>query len=124
VLSIKYARDDTKAMKKTLILAVDRDDDFGAKGGVESPAIGMDACYKAAAALGTADPEDSDTNALYAAMNIYRQMEADGDNPPGSFEVALICGNKKVGYKSDEALVEQLDRVIEEVKPDPRGPCQ
>ncbi len=118
MLSIKYARDNTKAMKKTLILAVDRDDDFGAKGGVASPAIGMDACYKAAAALGTADPEDSDTNALYAAMNIYRQMEADGDNPAGSFEVALICGNRKVGYKSDEALVEQLDKVIADVRPD------
>ena len=86
-------------MKKTLILVVDRDDDFGAKGSVKTPVIGIDACAEAATALGVADPEDSDTNALYAAMNIYREMEKDGE-PAGSFEVALICGDQKVGYKS------------------------
>lgn len=116
---IKISAQDTEArMKKTLILAVDRDDDFGAKGGVQSPVIGVEACEKAAGALGSADPEDSDTNALYAAINLYRQMERDGERPAGSFEIALVCGDQKVGYKSDEALSAQLEQVIDEVKPD------
>lgn len=104
-------------MRKTLILVVDRDDDFGAKGGVETPVVGIDACVAAATALGVADPEDSDTNALYAAMNIYREMERDGE-PAGSFEVALICGDQKVGYKSDGKLVDELDEVLGKVGPD------
>lgn len=104
-------------MKKTLILVVDRDDDFGAKGGVQTPAIGIDACADAAMALGVADPEDSDTNALYAAMNIYGEMEKDGEEP-GTFEVALICGDQKVGYRSDGKLVEELEYVLDTVKPE------
>lgn len=103
-------------MRKTLILVVDRDDDFGAKGGVETPCIGIEACKAAATALGIADPEDSDTNALYAAMNIYRDFEATEE--PGSFEVALVCGNQKVGYLSDRAVAMELDRVFDTVRPD------
>ncbi|WP_400208616.1 DUF373 family protein [Methanomethylophilus alvi] len=103
-------------MKKTLILVVDRDDDFGAKGSVKTPVIGIDACAEAATALGVADPEDSDTNALYAAMNIYREMEKDGE-PAGSFEVALICGDQKVGYKSDGKIVDELNEVLDKVNP-------
>lgn len=102
-------------MKKTLILVVDRDDDFGAKAGVESPVIGVDDCIAAATALGIADPEDSDTNALYAAINIYREMEADPDS--GDFEIALLCGNQKVGYKSDTVVVDQLEEVMGKVNP-------
>jgi len=101
-------------MKKTLILVVDRDDDFGAKGNVETPVIGIDGCINAATALGSADPEDSDTNALYAAINIYRDMERSGKNP----EIALVCGDQKVGHRSDEALLAELEQVLNEVKPD------
>lgn len=103
-------------MRKTLILVVDRDDDFGAKADVVSPVIGFKECTKAATALGIADPEDSDTNALFAALNLYREMQMDPE--AGSIEVALICGNQKVGYKSDTALVDQLGIVLKKVNPD------
>ncbi|MFA6805381.1 MAG: DUF373 family protein [Candidatus Methanomethylophilaceae archaeon] len=102
-------------MKKTLVLVVDRDDDFGVKGGVESPVIGIEACSIAATALGVADPEDSDVNALYAAMNIYKDLHSDRNN---DVEVALICGNQKVGYRSDSAIVEELEDVLERTSPD------
>lgn len=101
-------------MKKTLILVVDRDDDFGAKGQVETPVIGIEGCIAAATALGSADPEDSDTNALYAAINIYRDMEKSGKNP----EIALVCGDQIVGHRSDEAFLAELEVVLNEVKPD------
>jgi putative membrane protein len=102
-------------MKKTLILVVDRDDDFGVKGGVESPVIGVQDCSVAATALGIADPEDSDINALYAAINIYKDLHNDRNS---NVEVALICGNQKVGYRSDAAIVEELEEVLDKVKPD------
>ncbi len=103
-------------MKKTLILVVDRDDDYGVKAGVQTPVIGFDGCLKAAEALGIADPEDSDTNALFAALNMYREMEQDPES--GSFEVALVCGNEKVGYKSDTAVIDELEEVLKVVQPD------
>ena len=103
-------------MKKTLILAVDRDDDFGEKGGVVSPVIGFENCLRAADALAIADPEDSDSNALFGALHEYRDMENDPD--AGEFEVALICGYKSVGRKADDALLNQLREVCDQVHPD------
>ncbi len=103
-------------MKKTLILAVDRDDDFGEKGGVESLVIGFDNRLRAAEALALADPEDSDINSLYGALSEYRDMEADPSS--GDFEIALICGYKTVGRKADDILTTQMMEVCDQVKPD------
>ena len=101
-------------MKRTLVLAVDRDDDFGVKGGVETPVIGREGCIAAVNALGIADPEDSDLNALYAGLSTYTELLKDGMDA----EIALICGNEKVGHKSDLALVGELEKVMDEVQPD------
>ena len=101
-------------MKKTLVLAVDRDDDFGVKGRVVTPVIGIQNCLSAANALGIADPEDSDINALYAAISTCLDLQDDGVDA----EVALICGNEKVGHRSDLAVVSELEKVLDEIKPD------
>ena len=84
-------------MKRTLVLAVDRDDDFGVKGRVTTPCIGIEDCLEAANALGIADPEDSDLNALYAAIGTCMELQEEGVDA----EVALICGDEKVGHRSD-----------------------
>lgn len=102
-------------MDRKLILVVDRDNDFGVKADVVTPVIGVDACMKAAAALAVADPEDSDSNALYAAISMYNKMKADRAAP--DVEVALICGDRNVGYRSDEALTEELGIVLDSCKP-------
>ena len=101
-------------MTKTLILVVDRDDDFGEKGGVETPVIGIESAKVAAMSLGVEDPEDSDVNALFAAMNIYNDLIKDNDD----VEIALICGDKKVGHRSDSMLISELEMVIDIVKPE------
>lgn len=101
-------------MTKTLILVVDRDDDFGEKGGVETPVIGIEAAKVAAMSLGVEDPEDSDVNALFAAMNIYNDLIKDNDD----VEIALICGDKKVGHRSDSMLISELETIIDIVKPE------
>ena len=103
-------------MARKLILVVDRDDDFGEKAGVETPVVGVDACIKAATDLAIADPEDSDVNALFAAINFYKEREAEGCRD--EFQVALICGAHRVGYQSDTALVAELDKVLEQENPD------
>ena len=101
-------------MKKTLVLVVDRDDDFGVKGKVNTPVIGVQRCLEAATAFGIADPEDSDLNALYAAVSVCLEIQEDGHDA----DVALICGDEKVGHRSDLALVAQLEEVLDKVNPD------
>ena len=53
----------------TLILNVDRDNDYGIKAGVDGPVTGYGECYNAALKLISVDPEDSDANALFGALS-------------------------------------------------------
>jgi putative membrane protein len=101
-------------MKKTLVLVVDRDDDFGVKAGVATPVIGIEEVSAAASMLGVVDPEDSDVNTVYAAIKIYNELKAEAED----VEVALICGDTKVGHRSDIKVVEELEEVIRTVNPD------
>ena len=99
---------------KTLVLCVDRDDDFGVKCGINTPIIGREDAVNAALALGLRDPEDSDVNTLLAALGMYDDMVKKGIDA----EIALICGDMKVGYESDLALTTQLENTLEVIKPD------
>ena len=98
---------------KLLVLCVDRDDDLGNKTGVISPVIGREDCLKAAMALGVNDPEESDTNSIFSGINIYDEYVKNGVD----VEVAIICGDRDVGIKSDQALSHQIDTVITKVEP-------
>ncbi|EDY34852.1 conserved domain protein [Aciduliprofundum boonei T469] len=97
----------------TLILCVDRDDDLGRKAGVKGPIIGRKNNLDAAVALALADPEDSDANAIFAAVSLYDRMKKEGKD----IEVATLTGHENVGIKSDEIIAKQLDKVIRKVKP-------
>jgi putative membrane protein len=99
---------------RTLVLCVDRDDDFGAKTGLNSPFIGREENLAAAMSLGVKDPEDSDTNTVLAAISLYDEMLKQGMDVC----IATICGDVRVGYQSDLALSTQLEMVLKEVKPD------
>jgi putative membrane protein len=98
---------------KLLILCVDRDDDLGAKAGVTTPVIGREDCLKAAMELGLKDPEESDTNSILSGISIYDDYVKSGVD----CEVAVICGNRDVGIKSDQALAAQLDTVLTKLEP-------
>ena len=93
---------------RTLILSIDRDDDVGYKAGVESPAVGREACLDAATRLGIADPEDSDTNAIFQAIKTYDQLKAEGED----VEVAVIGGNHMNMLEGDRRIGELLEQVI------------
>ena len=99
---------------KTLVLNVDRDDDFGRKAKVKSPIIGVKDNIEAANKLGQADPEDSDLNAIFSAISTYNTLKNEGKK----VEIATICGNISVGLKSDEILSEQIEKVIKETNAD------
>jgi len=94
---------------KTLVLNVDRDDDFGRKAKVSSPIIGLKDNIDAANKLGQSDPEDSDLNAIFSAIATYKQLKDEGKN----VEIATICGHIQVGIKSDEILAKQLEEALQ-----------
>ncbi len=99
---------------KTLVLCVDRDDDIGVKAGVNGPVIGREDNLKASVALGLADPEEVDTNAILAGLQIYDDLVKRGMDA----EIATIAGDSHVGFQSDLILTNQLENVLEVVKPD------
>jgi len=95
-----------------LVVCIDRDDDLGRKAGVAGPVIGRSAVLDAAVKLGTADPEDSDTNALFAAVSLLDELRGAGED----CEVCTLTGSPKVGVLSDRRVADQFDDVLAKVK--------
>ncbi len=99
---------------KILVLNVDRDNDFGRKAKVKSPIVGIKANIDAANKLGQVDPEDSDLNAIFSAISTYKSLVSEKKD----VEIATICGDIKVGLKSDEIVAKQLEEVVEKTGAD------
>jgi putative membrane protein len=91
-----------------LVVCVDRDDDLGRKAGVAGPVVGRDHVLDAAMRLGTADPEDADTNALFAAIRLLDEIRESGEEA----EVVALTGSAKVGIVSDRRVAAQFDQVL------------
>jgi len=99
---------------KVLVLCVDRDNDIGTKTGLQAPIIGREENLNAAVMFAIKDPEDSDANALFAAISQYDELKRSGEDA----EIATITGSTNIGYHSDRILASQLNQVIEKVEPD------
>ena len=64
--------------------------------------------------MGLEDPEESDMNALFAAIKLYDELKADGEE----VEVVLLLGDDRVGFRSDRALAVGLESFLKDHKPD------
>ncbi len=95
-----------------LVVCVDRDDDLGRKAGVAGPVVGRADAVEAANRLAIADPEDSDTNAIFAAVSLLDELRGAGED----CEVCVLTGSPKVGVLSDRRVADQFDRVLERVR--------
>jgi putative membrane protein len=93
---------------ENLVVCVDRDDDIGRKTKAVGPIIGVEANLAVARDLALADPEDTDTNAIYAAIKIAKELGSD---------VVTLTGDRNVGVASDTRIGQQLDAVLEQFKP-------
>jgi putative membrane protein len=96
------------------VLCVDRDNDLNQKAGVKTPIIGREENLNAAVMFAVKDPEDSDVNSMFAAIEMYDELRKVEPN----VEVATIAGSPNVGYHSDRILASQLDTLMEVVKPE------
>jgi len=95
-----------------LVVCVDRDDDLGRKAGVSGPVVGRAEAIDAATKLAITDPEDSDTNAIFAAVSLLDELRGAGED----CEVCVLTGSPKVGVLSDRRVADQFDHVLERVR--------
>lgn len=96
--------------KSILVLCVDRDNDIGEVTGTETPVVGEEELKRVALRFASKKPEDSDVNAIFAALRLYDELKRSG-----SFDyvnVALVAGHRDEGLKADLRIAEELDRVI------------
>jgi putative membrane protein len=90
--------------ERYLILCVDRDDDLGTKAKVASPVVGREDALAAATKLALADPEEADSNAIFAAVKKYDELT----KAKNSCEVAVVCGEVNRGFEADRRLGRQI----------------
>ena len=94
---------------RLLVICVDRDDDVGEKAGVITPVVGRNACIEAAQRLALEDPEDADSNSIFAAVKTYEDLVSKGYQA----EVIIVSGLEHKGIQADEKIVFQVKSVME-----------
>ena len=63
---------------------------------------------------GVADPEDTDSNAMFQAVKMYDRLKEDGY----TVNIAAITGAESEGYEADREIVRQLELVLDQYKAD------
>ena len=104
-------------MTRTLVISVDRDDDLGKKAGIRGPVVGRKEVLTAALRLGIADPEESDTTAILGALHLHDQLKEEAEGTD-EVDISVLTGDERVGVRSDRAISQQLEEVIEKFQPD------
>lgn len=94
---------------KLLVICVDRDNDIGEKAGVTTPVVGRNACIEAAQRLALEDPEDADSNSIFAAVKTYEDLVSKGYQA----EVIVVAGSENRGVQADEKIVTQIKMITE-----------
>jgi len=100
--------------KKLLVICIDRDNDVGEKAGIMTPVIGRDACIEAAQRLALEDPEDADSNSIFAAIKTYEDLISKGYQA----EVITVAGVKSKGVQADEKILEETKKALEKFSAD------
>ena len=94
---------------KLLVICIDRDNDIGEKTGIITPVVGRNACIEAAQRLALEDPEDADSNSMFAAIKTYEDLISKGYQ----VEVVTVAGTKERGVQADEKILIEIKKVLE-----------
>ena len=94
---------------KLVVICIDRDNDVGEKAGITTPVVGRDACIEAAQRLALEDPEDADSNSIFAAIKTYEDLISKGYQA----EVITVAGVKDRGVQADEKILAETKKVLE-----------
>ncbi|AAL63619.1 conserved hypothetical protein [Pyrobaculum aerophilum str. IM2] len=93
---------------RVLVLYVDRDGDLKAQG-FETPVVGRDEVLRLAIRYILANPDDSDANAIFAAVKIYDKLSA--EYGPENINVAVVSGSPDPAV-ADVVVVRELETVL------------
>jgi len=96
-----------KSANRLLVICIDRDDDIGKKAGIKSPVVGRNSCIEAAQKLALEDPEDADSNSIFAAIKTYEDLVSKGYQA----EVVVVAGNENRGVQADEKIAAQIEKI-------------
>jgi len=94
---------------KLLVICIDRDNDVGEKAGIITPIIGRNSCIEAAQRLALEDPEDADSNSIFAAIKTYEDLISKGYQ----VEVVTVAGVEDRGVQADEKILLETRKVLE-----------
>ncbi|MGI0064567.1 MAG: DUF373 family protein, partial [Nitrosopumilaceae archaeon] len=71
--------------------------------------VGRNACIEAAQRLALEDPEDADSNSIFAAVKTYEDLVSKGYQA----EVIVVAGTENRGIQADEKIVLQVKTIME-----------
>ena len=94
--------------ERLLVICIDRDNDVGDKANIVTPALGRDACIEAAQRLALEDPEDADSNAIFAAIKTYEDIISRGYTA----EVTTVAGSANRGMAADQKIAKEIRIVL------------
>ena len=97
------------AVSRLLVICVDRDNDVGEKTGIQTPVVGRNACIEAAQRLALEDPEDADSNSIFAAIKTFEDLISKGYEA----QVVTVTGVKNRGVKADEKIASEIRSVLQ-----------
>jgi putative membrane protein len=95
---------------RLLIVVIDLDDDLS-QVGISTPIVGYENALNAAVEFAVKRPEDSDVNALFAGLSIYRKLRSQG----ADVEIAVLAGHPTDLVAGQRRVLRQLDEVLEYV---------
>ena len=97
-----------------LVLVIDVDDDLG-NAGIKTPLIGERAILEAVQRFALQFPEDSDVNAIYQGIKLYRELKSTGANA----YIAVLAGDPVNSVRAHMRIITQLEEVLEKLGLDP-----
>ncbi|NPA85511.1 MAG: DUF373 family protein [Crenarchaeota archaeon] len=93
--------------RRILVVTVDVDNDLG-RVGIETPILGREAVLRAALKFGLRRPEDTDLNAMFAALSIADMLSSKDIET----EVAVLAGSSQGGVEAHMKIRNQLAEVL------------
>lgn len=95
------------SQRTALVVVIDLDDDIS-EIGYTTPILGEDRVLKAAIDFAIAKPEDSDANAVFAGLQLYRRLISSGVNA----EIAVVSGVRDDTVEAQIRVRRQVEDIV------------
>jgi putative membrane protein len=99
-----------RARRRPLVVVIDIDNDLS-DAGIVTPLVGFEEVLDAAIKFALTKPEDSDINALFSGLSVYRKLSEEGLNP----EIVVLAGHKTDLLEAQKKIRSELKEVIKEL---------